>query len=259
MLLAVDVGNSAVKGGLFDRSELVRVFTISTAEFEQDEVPSASEWRDALAAHLQDVPVEAAGIASVVPRTAETLTEVLADITSTSVTKLGPALPLPFDLAYETPDTLGTDRLAAAAGGWIHLGHSQNPARSVIVVDAGTAVTCEVVRRDGVYLGGTITAGPNLVQQSLRAGTAQLPEVPLRLPQTALGTSTQTALQNGILWSLIDGVRGMTTRLAAMLPDDPETVLTGGWAPLLNQHLDNAAHDPHLVLRGIKVLVDTSR
>jgi type III pantothenate kinase len=256
MLLTLDVGNSAVKGGLFERGECIDIFSVALDTIEASAQSPEAAWREAFAAHLPDASIEQVGLASVVPATAHAVTEALADLTGAPVVRVGPSLPLPFELAYETPDTLGVDRLAAAAAGWVQFGRSASPPRSVIVVDAGTAVTCEVVHRDGVYEGGTIAAGPVLARQALQSGTAQLPAVPLALPDDPVGHSTQTALQSGIMWSLVDSVRGMTARLAGTLPDDPQVVLTGGWGALLANHLDRHTHHaPHLVLHGIRLLV----
>jgi type III pantothenate kinase len=258
MLLTLDVGNSAVKGGCFDGTELVRVFSVSVDSVEPSSESATTAWKEALAPHLPDPPVEQIGLASVVPATADAVIDALTALTGASVTRVSPARPLPFELAYETPDTLGTDRLAAAAAGWEQFGRSAAPPRSVLVVDAGTAVTCEVVHRDGVYQGGTIGAGPVLARQVLQSGTAQLPAVPLELPDDPVGRSTQTALQSGIMWSLVDAVGGTTDRLAATLPDDPQIVLTGGWSALLDDHLDRPTHHaPHLVLHGIRLLTTT--
>lgn len=254
MLLTLDIGNSTVKGGLFDGSELARVFTVPRESVNTEDRSPAAGWADALTPHLQDVTVERVGLTSVVPADADAVTDALAERIQGSILRVRPTLSLPFELAYKTPDTLGTDRLAAAAAGWDRYGRSAP--RSVLVVDAGTAVTCEVVHRDGVYEGGTIAAGPALVRSALQSGTAQLPTVPLALPDEPVGRSTQTALQSGITWGLIDGVRGMTDRLAATLPDEPRIVLTGGWGAFLADHLDRVDdHDPHLVLRGIRLLV----
>jgi type III pantothenate kinase len=253
MLLTLDVGNSAVKGGCFDGDELVRVFSVSIEHVDAND-PAA--WQEALSSRLPDPPVEHVGLASVVPATADALTDALAALTDASVTRIRPTMPLPFELAYETPDTLGTDRLAAATAGWVQFGRPASPPRSVVVVDAGTAVTCEVVHRDGVYQGGTIGAGPVLARRALQSGTAQLPAVPLELPAAPVGRSTQTALQSGLMWGLVDTVRGMTARLADTLPDEPQIVVTGGWGDLLTHHLDRVDHHaPHLVLHGIRLLV----
>ncbi|MFB6230846.1 MAG: type III pantothenate kinase [Salinibacter sp.] len=253
MLLTLDVGNSAVKGGCFDGNELVRVFSVPDGPANAEESSTAAAWQDTLAPYLPDASIEQVGLASVVPTTAGAVTDALTALTGAPVTRVRPSMPLPFELAYETPDTLGADRLAAAAAGWVHFGRDEF--RSVLVVDAGTAVNYEVIRRDGVYRGGAIGAGPALVRGALRRGTAQLPEVPLTLPDEPGGRSTQTALQSGIMWGLVDSVRGMADRLAQSLPDPPVRVLTGGWSALLADRLDRVDHHaPHLVLRGVQLL-----
>jgi len=253
MFLALDVGNSAVKGARFEDGERASVFSVP---IEESGAPTGAGWAEILRPHVQGRAIDRVGMAAVVPSTADAVTEALSGCTGAPITRIGPDRPLPFRLAYETPGTLGADRLAAAAAGWVQFG-AAGPC-SVLVVDAGTAVTCEVIRRDGVYQGGTIAAGPALVRRALRAGTAQLPEVPLTLPDDPVGRSTQAALQSGIMWGLIDAVRGLTDRLAATLPDAPRLVLTGGWSPLLAAHLDDVdARRPHLVLDGVHLLLTT--
>ena len=257
MLLALDVGNSAVKGAFFKKAEPASVFSLPSEEVEAGGAPTVADWAEALAPHLRGAAVDRVGMAAVVPGTADAVAEGLAAHTEAPVIRIGPDLPLPFRLAYETPGTLGADRLAAAAAGWVQFGRA-GP-RSVLVVDAGTAVTCEVVHRDGTYQGGTIAAGPVLVRRALRTGTAQLPDVPLALPDAPVGRSTQAALQSGIMWGLIDAVRGLTDRLAATLPDAPRLVLTGGWSRLLLDHLEAVdAHLPHLVLDGVRLLTESA-
>jgi len=259
MLLTLDVGNSAIKGGLFDSRELRHVFSISTDTILEANRSSGAAWQDALTSHLNGPSINRVGLASVVPAIADGITAAVSEHMDAPLTRVHPSMPLPFELDYDTPETLGTDRLAAAAAGWELFGTAENPPRSVIVVDAGTAVTCEVVHRDGIYHGGTISAGPELLRDALQSGTAQLPQVPLQLPDSPVGRSTQTAIQSGIMWGLIDGVRGMVDRVTTALPDAPRIVLTGGWGPLLTDHIDAGHHDPHLVLRGIQVLVSEGR
>jgi len=255
MLLALDVGNSAVKAGLFSGDELVRVFSVDPPD---DDAPDASHWRAALISALADATVEHVGLVSVVPARTDAVTRALRGVADAPLTIVAPGMTLPFTLDYDTPDTLGTDRLAAAAAGWAQYG--RDASRSVIVVDAGTAVNYEVVHRNSTYRGGAIGPGAVLMRNALQAGTAQLPDVPLHLPETPVGPSTQAALQSGILWGLIDSVQGITTRLADRLPDTPHLVLTGGWSNLLIDHLKiEATHAPHLVLRGVRLLAETNR
>lgn len=253
MLLTLDIGNSSVKGGLFEGSTLRHVFRVAVDSVDVEDRSPADAWGDALRPQLDDVTVDRVGIASVVPATAQAVTKVLQTI---PVTRIHPDLSLPFEMTYQTPDTLGADRLAAAVAGWETEGRAASPARSVIVVDAGTAVTYEVVHRDGVYEGGAIGAGPGLVRRALRSGTAQLPAVPLTVPDDPVGRSTNLALQSGVMWGFVEQVAGMLRRLATTLPDSPHVVLTGGWSPLLAKHLDvSHTRRPHLVLDGIRRLV----
>ncbi|MFO8098116.1 MAG: type III pantothenate kinase [Salinibacter sp.] len=252
MVLALDIGNSAVKGGLFDGASLSTSFSIeppSTA-------PHASDaWGEALAPVLDGRPMEHVGLVSVVPGATAAATAALRTLTDAPVTLIQPDMRLPFSLDYETPGTLGTDRLAAAAAAWALYGRPDR--RSVLVVDTGTAVTYEVVHRKGVYQGGAIGAGPALARRALQTGTAQLPDVPLSLPAEPVGRSTETALQSGIMWGLVDSVQGMMHRLAATLPDAPLFILTGGWSSVLAQHLDRTdVHAPHLVLHGVRLLAE---
>lgn len=254
MLLCLDIGNSAVKGALFDGEALDRVVQVDVAPSGATE-EGADRWRHALHGALDGASLTRAGIVSVVPNAVPPAVAALQMLTETAVTVVRTDMALPFTLDYDTPQTLGTDRLAAAAAAWARYGAPA--ARSVIAVDAGTAVNYEVIDRHGVYRGGAISAGPALVQQALRRGTAQLPTVPLTMPKSPLGTSTRTAMQSGILHGFVDGVRGMIDRLADALDDTPLLVLTGGWRSVLADQIDAVHHIvPHLVLDGVRVLLE---
>lgn len=251
MFLAVDIGNSAVKCALFDGDALTRTFSLSPPDGSGTPAP-AEYWCEELAPHLRNVDVERIGLVSVVPARTTPVTDALEERTNAPITTLESNAAVPFALDYDTPETLGIDRLAAATAGWV--GYGRDIPRSVVVVDAGTAVNYEVVHRDGTYLGGAIAPGPALVRESLRSGTAQLPEVSLELPDTSIGRSTRSGLQSGIVWGLVDSVCGMTGRVAQDLPDAPLLVLTGGWRRLLADHLEYDHVAPALVLRGVRIL-----
>jgi type III pantothenate kinase len=274
MIVTLDIGNTSIKGGVFDGPDIDRVFGLDVGAPHRNVETGADAWIRALREVAVGGPVTRAGLASVVPEATPAAREGLEALTGTRATVISPRMPLPFRLDYDTPGTLGADRLAAAAAAWVRFGRSaasppdggsapsgppspRVAPRSVLTVDAGTAVTYEVVHRDGVYLGGAIGAGPALMQRGLRGGTAQLPAVPLALPTDPVGRSTRSSLQSGVLWGFIDAVRGMIDRLAETCPDDPVVVLTGGWNEVLADHLDTIDHVvPHLVLDGVRVLME---
>ena len=257
--LALDIGNSAVKGGLFRGDRLADVFHL---EVSVDSGAAGVEvWAEALRPHLADAPPSHAGLASVVPKATGPAQEGIRSVVGITATVIRTSMALPFEMGYETPHTLGTDRLAAAAAAWCLYGQrgdgrrEDTPARSVIAVDAGTAVTFDVVDASGVYRGGAISAGPALTRQALDVGTAQLPPVPLEIRSTPMGRSTQEAIQSGILWGLVDSVEGMIRRLQSLLADDPVVLVTGGWSAVLAEHVAGIDHvAPHLVLDGVRVL-----
>lgn len=250
MTLALDIGNTAVKGGLFDDDDLVRTF-----RFETDAGASVPAYRHALRHRLGGDEVQRAGIASVVPAVTQRLAEAVHAETLALPLVVQPTLALPFDLAYETPETLGTDRLAAAAGA--HALFRAEHDGPLVTVDAGTAVTVEVVSADDVFLGGAIGVGPDLVRRALARDTAQLPDVPPALPRRAIGRSTRGSIQSGLLFPFLDGVRGLLTRIIDELDGQPLVVATGGWGALLTEHLDAIDRvEPNLVLHGVRVLLD---
>lgn len=133
-------------------------------------------------------------------------------------------LPLHLGIKYETPDTLGADRLANALA--VLSRTSQG-----IAVDVGTATKLEAVC-DNTYLGGAILPGLKMWSQALSRNTAQLPEVSLGAPKHPIGTSTTSALQSGILHGHAAAIDGMIARFAKemRIKKAPEVFLTGGHA-----------------------------
>ncbi len=250
MWLVFDIGNSWIKGGVFIEDRLERTFVLP------HDAASLAAGLDAEMDGLKGArpPV---GLASVVPASTEQVAGLLRS-RDLEVTLIDSAMRLPFEMAYRTPRTLGTDRLAAAAAAWMLYGKTLR--RNVVALDAGTAFTYDVVGRDGVYLGGSIAPGPALMQRALHADTAQLPEVPLELPGSPIGRSTREAIQAGVMYGFIDSVRGLLERIRAALDDDVFVVATGGWSRLLHAHVSAVDEvDPHLVLRGVRILMTMNR
>ncbi len=241
--LALDLGNSALKGGLFEAGRLVHTFRVDG--------PDTAGLQQQLATALSPYRPKRAAMASVVPARTPVVQEMVQELAGVRPALIGPDWRLPFTLAYETPHTLGTDRLAAAVAAWELYGRPKQ--RPVLALLAGTALTIEAIDEHGCYQGGLIAPGPSLMQKALARGTAQLPEVPLEWPPSPIGRSTRTAIQAGLLYGFVESTRGLLHRVAKTLARSPIVILSGGWAPLLETHLGQLidVHDPHLVLRGV--------
>ncbi|MCM1521981.1 MAG: type III pantothenate kinase [Muribaculaceae bacterium] len=162
--------------------------------------------------------------------------------------RLGPETPTPLRIDYNTPQTLGADRVAAAVGAWAD--HSGHP---ILVVDAGTAVTYDLVSPDGVYCGGNIAPGITMNLRALHEFTARLPLIPFPSPMKALGSDlfgrdTRGAIARGA----VDAVRASIEFYRSRLPEDTVIVLGGGCGHHLASVCDFPVHvDDHLVSKGL--------
>lgn len=162
--------------------------------------------------------------------------------------RLNPDTPIPIRVAYRTPSTLGADRVAAAVGAW-----SDFKGRPILVVDAGTAVTCDYVDPDGVYQGGNIAPGISMQLRALHEFTARLPLVPFpedmpRLCTSLMGRDTREAIALGVVHSVLAQIDYYRKRL----PEGTVTVLGGGCGHHLASVCDfEATVDEHLVSKGL--------
>lgn len=151
--------------------------------------------------------------------------------------------PLPIALHYDTPATLGLDRIAAAAGAV-----ATYPGRHCLVADIGTAVTYDYVGPDAAFHGGNIAPGAGMRLRALHAYTAALPKVDVDGPLPPRGCDTPTAMRCGALM----GIAGELTFYSSRLPDGGLTILTGGRAVTIAPLLSfDAITDPDLVGRGL--------
>ena len=249
----VDIGNSALKAGRFRGEALTGTVRVPVQggryELEGD-----------FALLLGSGPVGGTAVASVVPGVTAEVVDRLKTASGRSPVHLDASVRLPFSLAYDTPATLGADRLAAAAAAWTWRVRNRPLRRVVVAVDAGTALNVEVVVSTAggpAYLGGVIAPGPDLVRRAMRSGTAQLPEVPLEWPDRIVGSSTLGALQAGILPGFVHAVDGIVQQIEHELGHRAAVVVTGGWGKLLAGQLPRIDHeDPDLVLRGIREIAE---
>ncbi|NNF03147.1 MAG: type III pantothenate kinase [Rhodothermales bacterium] len=246
MWLMLDIGNSSTKAALHDGSRIVRKARFDTVD------PAHGE---AFRTWANDASVDRAGAVSVVPGADAAWRRLVESAFDRPLGYYDHSSALPFELVYDTPETLGNDRIAAAAGA-ARPGRTRT-SRPVIAVDTGTAVTYEVVTADGTYLPGPIAPGPELMRRAVHAGTAQLPLVDLEMPESLTGAGTMRAIQAGIMAGFSDAVEGMIARLLSELEPEVDIVLTGGWAEWLAHRMARPVTvEPDLVLLGVRELMN---
>lgn len=149
---------------------------------------------------------------------------------------------------YQTPATLGADRLMAA------LAARELAGSPVICLNLGTATVADAISADGCYLGGMISPGIASCRDALFAATSALPTVVWQPPSSPIGRDTLASLHNGIFYHSIGGIKALLAVLYNELGADTPLVLTGGWADVIAPHLPYLALiEPQLVLRGMAI------
>lgn len=235
MLLAIDIGNTAIHVGLFSQGRLKHRFVLTTSLARKTgqlrrRLPRADE----------------AIICSVVPWATPKLTAILRAAGCRRVRVVGRDLKVPLKNRYRYPKQVGQDRLVGAYAAWKEF------KRDCIVCDFGTAVTIDLVTAKGEYLGGIIAPGLELSLETLAARTALLPRVDLRQPAELLGRDTATSIRSGVVLGCAALCDGLVARLKARHAPHAVVVATGGAAPLIARHARSIGRlRPNLVLEGL--------
>jgi len=245
LLLAVDIGNHQIKLGLFPAGsglglpQPAPVWRLPTSDANLDPLAAALP-AESLAWHVATVHRQAE----------RRLADWVQHRRPQDCYRLLRNEALPLEIHVEHPQHVGADRLLAA----VAVNHLRAADRPAIVVDAGTAITVDLVSADGAFEGGVILPGFRLTAQSLAEGTDLLPHVdhdPAADPPPVLGKSTAAAIRSGLFWGQVGAVRELTQRIAGELASPPQLFVAGGDAERLAAFLPQARVVPELVLAGI--------
>ena len=281
MLLAIDIGNSSIKFGLFDSKNLISRFAIPTsAEQTPDEIHRVVESE-------LDYPITAVIVSSVVPEIDAAVREFSLkylgvkavfvtnefDSPGENTTAMERVFVGEVDTLFHTRDSacnafdfgfptinyepvasLGVDRLIVAFAA------AQKYGIPCIVCDFGTATTIDIANTKGEYFGGVITPGMNTLAEALYQKTAKLPRVTIEKPQNVIGSSTVTCMQSGIFYGYLGLVEGILIRMAAESGESPKIVATGGFASLIAENCGLIdVIDENLMLDGLRMLHERRR
>lgn len=158
---------------------------------------------------------------------------------------------LPIKNVYQTPHSLGNDRIALAVGA-----NFLFPKKDVLIIDAGTCMTFDFINKKGQYLGGAISPGLTIRYQALNTFTAQLPLLtPSKTPKL-IGANTEESIQSGIINGMRSEIDGIIYRYTQSYPDII-VILTGGDAIFFDKGLKNTIFaNPDLLMIGLNKILD---
>lgn len=240
MNLVIDIGNTVAKLAVFDGEKLCEVIYDSNRTLEK------------LPAFCSQYAPERAIWASVVELPDEAKARLMSlDI---PLLHLDAQTPIPVENLYETPQTLGYDRIAAVVGAV-----TQCPGRDLLVVDAGTCITYEFVDAKACYHGGNISPGMQMRFRALHEFTGRLPLVEREGKELPMGRDTDTAIRSGVLKGMEYEINGYILTMKHKYPE-LLVFLTGGDGFSFDTNVKNIIFaDRFLVLKGLNRILDYNK
>ena len=237
MNLIIDVGNSFVKLAVFKAETIMHQTQCATVGLIEVLYAIKKEYSC----------IDYAIISSVgrLPKNAMALIE-----SSFKVLILNASIKYPFINTYETPETLGVDRLALVAASV-----KKYPNKNVLIIDAGTCITYDFINEKNEYLGGAISPGLQMRYQALNGYTANLPLLEFETPNAIIGTSTKKAMHSGVVYGVLNEIDGAVS-LYSLKYSDLTVILTGGNTKFLSKQLKSSIFAlPNFLLEGLNYIL----
>lgn len=233
MQLAIDIGNTNIKLGVFDQNTLIDFYA----------------QRDELEVVLEKYKIKQV----ILSRTGtDEWIELLLKEKKRKVMVLSHEMKLPIALLYKTPETLGADRIAGSVAANDYL-----PDTPVLKIDFGTCITYDFITPQNEFEGGAISPGMNMRFKALHNYTAKLPLInSLQYTNYSLtGTDTATSILSGVVHGIKNEVQGIINQYRQRF-SGMKVVVTGGDAGLFATLLESEIFArPHLVLEGLNIIL----
>ncbi|MBQ1327155.1 MAG: type III pantothenate kinase [Eubacterium sp.] len=252
MLFAIDVGNTNITIGLFDKDRLLKQFRMITKNKK-----TSDEYGVFLGELLglngyKRSDITDVIIASVVPDVMHSLTSGIIKYFGVNPVIVAPGIKTGIKLAVPNPRELGADRIVDAVAAYEIYG---GPA---IVIDFGTATTHDLILEDGSLFAGVTSPGIRLAANALWTGTAKLPEVEIKKVDKILGRDTVSSMQAGIYFGYV----GQTEYIIKKMKEESgiknlKVIATGGLGKIISDSTDAIdVYNPELTLQGLRLIYE---
>ena len=255
MLLVIDVGNTNITLGVFDKEELFGTFRMKTKQ------PRTSDeygitLQELVERHgIESSKINAVIIASVVPDVMHSLGSAIIKYFGVKPVVVSAGIKTGIRIVTENPRQVGPDRIVDAVGAYTLYGGP------TIVVDFGTATTYDLVTEDGRFVGGVTSPGIRTSANALWQQAAKLPEIEIRKPQYILAKDTVTSMQGGLVYGYI----GQTEYIIRKMKVESglgkiNVVATGGLGKMIAQETSFINYyDANLTLKGLQIIYDKQK
>lgn len=256
MILCLDVGNTQIHGGVFDKDKLICQFRKTSKD-----QSSSDEFGLFLRSILREngVPpenIEHIAFCSVVPSVVYSLRSACLKYFKLTPFILQTGVKTGLKIKYKNPTEVGSDRIANAIAA-THM----FPQKNLIIVDFGTATTVCVVSKEKDYIGGAILPGIRISMEALESKTAKLPKVEIMKKESSIGQTTIDSMQIGLYYGQMGMVREIVSRSQqeAFANESCVIIGTGGFSTLFDKMGLFDIAIPDLALRGLYLAVNLNQ
>lgn len=249
MLLAFDIGNTNIVVGCFEGDKLEAEFRLKTTSGR-----TVDEYGALLLMLINQrfpggIKVNGSIISSVVPPVTPDVAAMVRELFGLESLMIGPGIKTGLPIRLPDPSAVGADRVVNAVAAKEFFG---TPA---LIIDFGTATSFDFVSAEGAYEGGIIAPGLAVAADSLVQNTAKLPRIELKWPATVIGKGTVAAMQSGTVIGYVCLVEGLIDKTISEVGPIKHIIATGGLGRTICEHSTKiSAYDPHLTLRGLRLI-----
>ena len=250
MILVIDVGNTNITCGVYEREELKATFRLMS------KMPRTSDEYGMMLTELLRMKgidandIEGSIVSSVVPDVMHSLTGGLVRYIGTEPLVVGPGVKTGLKITTENPRAIGADRIVDAVAAYEKYGGP------VLVLDFGTATTYDYVTADGCFAAGVTAPGIRISAEALWEKAAKLPKIEIKKPKSILAQETISSMQAGLMYGQI----GQTEYIIKKVREetgiaDLKVVATGGLGRVISDETDSIdIYDSALTLEGLRII-----
>lgn len=255
MLLVIDVGNTNLTFGVYQRKELKATFRMTT------KMPRTSDEYGVTIIELlkrNDIRVddlEGCIVASVVPDVMHSLTGAIVRYLKNTPLVVGPGIKTGIKITTENPRAIGADRVVDAVAAYEKYGGP------VLVLDFGTATTYDLVTENAEFAAGVTAPGIRISSEALWKQTAKLPNIEIKKPKSILAQETISSMQAGLIYGQI----GQTEYIIKKVKEESglqnlQVVATGGLGRIIADETDSIdVYDSSLTMDGLRIIYEKNR